>query len=477
MDQGKDSTFAALRMAPPEPSSPPPAPPAPKPADSVVPAPAARDEIKEMAHKVAELERRLAEPPQDRTSDARIDSLERQLKETQEKAIGAMVSLKEREEAQKSAQLESEALMKTIAAQRRAEELDHRTREQVAAQKTRIESLEERLLQAANRPQAADLAPELRVLYAQCAALRASADAMGSALEEQRRARESAAEAHDRLREDLARLSGRAAQAAADARAAADADFAALRAEIAELREAASLRAEREASSPLPEDVASLVERRLEQFHASVFRQAEAAKGAAAEALRFARARPHEAADAELADALARERAERIEQADRLARDSALRAAEQAEMMRKGLGSAVERLQSAAQALDAQGLAARERAEKSDAEGTEKLLALEAELRTLAPLVAALARERAEGGDVVGLAARFDALKMRSLTWDRTVSAVEQLAELVGLLRGEAQQSGRVAVEAVSRLETEMRGLILVRLLRLEKSAAKGVKE
>jgi hypothetical protein len=142
----KSSIFSALRSAEPaEPAEPAPAQSAPPPANAAPMPEAAKSAPVAEPPKPAPVVPPAAAPA---GLLERIAALELQLKETQERAISATVTLREREEAQKSAQRESELLMKQLAGQRRAEELDRQMAEQMAAHRRRIEELEQRLVQA-----------------------------------------------------------------------------------------------------------------------------------------------------------------------------------------------------------------------------------------------------------------------------------------------------------------------------------------
>lgn len=136
---GKISMFSALGGSQAvEPSS--------RPAAFDVGAPSAA--LQPLQERIDALEAKLAEAHKNDPAD-RIEALEKQLKETQEKAIASMLVLREREEAQKTAQRESEAMLKSMAAQRRSEEIDRQLREQLANQRRRIDDLERRLVSSA----------------------------------------------------------------------------------------------------------------------------------------------------------------------------------------------------------------------------------------------------------------------------------------------------------------------------------------
>lgn len=165
--EGK-SIFASLRSLSPEeppplplaPQAPeaapaPPAPPAPPrtqpPAASAPPAPAGvtpESAFGPLLERLARLEAGLKASSQGREVE-RIAALEKQLKETQEKALAATVMLREREEAQRAAQRETESLLQRVSQSRRSEELDRQLREQMAADRKRIEELEANLMAAA----------------------------------------------------------------------------------------------------------------------------------------------------------------------------------------------------------------------------------------------------------------------------------------------------------------------------------------
>jgi uncharacterized protein YdcH (DUF465 family) len=94
-----------------------------------------------------------APPPLPSAADARASRLELELRLAREQAVTAMTMLREREEAQKSAQAEMEKLLRVISEQKRGEEYDRQMRDQIASQKKRIDDLEAMLI-ASRHPEA-----------------------------------------------------------------------------------------------------------------------------------------------------------------------------------------------------------------------------------------------------------------------------------------------------------------------------------
>ncbi len=131
------SLFGVLRQAQkPQPEPPP----VPEPAAAAAPADAGREDKPAPAPPSGEtlvqeaLERRMA-------------VLERQLRDTQERALAAEIRLREREEARSTAHREAEAIVQTSVAQHRSEEAFRQLHDQLAAGAKRIEDLETRIIE------------------------------------------------------------------------------------------------------------------------------------------------------------------------------------------------------------------------------------------------------------------------------------------------------------------------------------------
>ena len=148
-EKSSSSLFSALRQAqkpleaqepPPEPIS---APPEPAPENKAAPPPPGEAFAAQEA-----LERRLA-------------ALERQLRDTQERALAAEIRLREREEASATAHREAEAIVQTSVAQRRSEEAFRQLHEQLAAGSRRIEQLETRIVEISRAKEDASQADEI----------------------------------------------------------------------------------------------------------------------------------------------------------------------------------------------------------------------------------------------------------------------------------------------------------------------------
>lgn len=461
--------------------------------------------LQPLQERIDALEARLAEAGKNDPND-RIALLEKQLKETQEKAIASALTLREREEAQKAAQRESEAMLKTLAAQRRAEELDRQLREQLASQRKRIDDLEHRLLETATSAggarQLEAVVAAQRMADGRLEGFEAELRTLSDKLDELKRTGDASAAGLATLRMGLDLLKGQADArfAAGDAAAAASAAaLAALESGVA--RAAAELESqaarEREVSAsavaalrialdrlhnPAPaagpaeaEAPGSALSRSLE-FVESSLKSAEEARVTAMKAeLRGFReefsalAKAVQSSAAENAAVESRLRSELCaEAADRKAaleslgaglserldaregrweqRLSALRAEFQAHAARSESGAAELREKAAANAQLASALDYALRALKSEAVSVEALRAVQTELSALQTEAGLWAQARAYQGDLT--------------------SRIEQV-------RLDFEDKVKASAGAVAAFETEIRGLILSRLMRLEERVSK----
>ncbi|MDE2313909.1 MAG: hypothetical protein KGL04_07030, partial [Elusimicrobia bacterium] len=137
-EKGSSSLFSALSPA----QKPPPEQPAIlKPAAAAAPPPDAGQ--KDKAAPAPPTGEALAQDALER----RMAVLERQLRDTQERALAAEIRLREREEARDAAHREAEAIVQTSVAQRRSEEAFRQLHDQLAAGAKRIEELEARIIE------------------------------------------------------------------------------------------------------------------------------------------------------------------------------------------------------------------------------------------------------------------------------------------------------------------------------------------
>ena len=381
-EPGKGSLFAALRRGP---ESPPPPPPPPLPAAAAAPASAPAPALKPVLERLEKLESKLTAAP-GAGADKRMADLEARLKETQEQAIKALVSLQEREAAQKAAQTDAEHLMRELSAQRRGEEAERQMREQVAAQRARIDELENRLVEAAAG--AGRLDPVLAAQRVQALKVSAFQDRV------------------ERLSEGMADL-GRA-------QAATQAVVEALRGEVARLRAAQS-------SGALPDGARD----------ASPSRTREG--------------------DVPLAGDVAASLAELKE---RLARREAA-GEERLASLRQDLGEIAQNWEVVAAELRAE---------------------LRSQGETLGGLdrtVRGLREATASTADLRRVEAAVDHMKGDAVAWQRTHAVQAELLARLEQIRAEWEDRHKSFGEAMGRFETEMRGLILGRILRLEESLKK----
>ncbi len=93
-------------------------------------------------------EKKPAAPTAHDLYEQRITELERQLRVAQENTVSALIQLQKRDEADKLVRQQTDLLLKETSLRRRAEETDRQTAETIAADRRRIEQLEQKLLGA-----------------------------------------------------------------------------------------------------------------------------------------------------------------------------------------------------------------------------------------------------------------------------------------------------------------------------------------
>ena len=362
--------------------------------------------------------------------EERIAALERRLQESRTQAAEAMIRFNEREESQKAALRELEETLRGLANTRRDEQAERKMVEELAGQRRRIEELEARLSRAGDAgedavPRAGEAAAALADLARRLEAAENTANAAAISTEgSRRRAGEAAA-----LSNFLARRF-EAAETTANA-AAASAEVARRRADEA---------------AALSESLAARV-RAAEGAAEAAGLTAENARRRADEALtgiegRFEIERTRVAAEREEAALGARERDGTARKAE-----SALRG--EIEAIRR---DAALRIEDFASRLGA----ASDEAATAQRAHRESIEAAIAEARAAGELARA-GREAA--GELRG---RVEAIS------ERVEQSLRAAGEKAALDR--AAFEGRVAAAAasVARFETEIRGIILSRILRLE---------
>jgi len=349
---------------------------------------------------------------------SRIAELEKQLKATQEQAVGALVTLREREEAQKAAQRDMETMLHGLAAQRRSEEIDRQMRERIA-------DLENRLLSMGK----AEPPPPDPALMRRLEALEAEA-ARSSAL-----LRETATRALEQAREDF-RADALALQrrvrtqfeesevAAAKTRGGLDA----LRDAVEKLREELSRGETREEASQKDSRRAQLG---LESLRASVekLRQDQAAAGASA------------------GENISQLRAElSTKQSQRDARVEELAVALSGLMRELG------------------DLRSKEEARLEEIRGGLEATA-ETKLKELGARV-----EDSLGEGLLGVRSRLDGIDGELQKAERARTMLAETTARLELFRGEAEKRRGDLAKTLESFQSEVRSVILGRLLRLERS-------
>ncbi len=123
-----------------------PPPPTPTPMSSTPPVDSSSEALKSVEAKIEKIDQKIQELgnlPISPNLD-RIEALEKNLQQMQERAIQAEVALREREKSQEAARRETESLLQNLASQRRLEESDRQMKENLSYCRHRIEELEER---------------------------------------------------------------------------------------------------------------------------------------------------------------------------------------------------------------------------------------------------------------------------------------------------------------------------------------------
>lgn len=481
---GKGSMFSALGGSPA-------ADPTPRPAAFEAGAPSAA--LQPLQERIDALEARLAEASKNDPAD-RIAALEKQLKETQEKAIASMLVLREREEAQKAAARESETMLKTLAAQRRAEEVDRQLRDQLANQRRRIDDLESRLVESATAAGGAQqLEPVIaaqRMAAGQMSAYEGELRALSERVEDLRKTGDASASALSALRAgvDLLRVDLEARFAAGDAAAGATAAaLAALESGVARTR------SELEAQAAHQRELSATTVAALRGAIAPAGNAAGTAPEAALaksladmeSSLRAGEEDRLLAMKAEMAS-LWKEcesfmRAVTAGAAETAALESRLRSALCAESSERkaaleslgaGLGDRIEsreaRWETRLAALRTEFAAYATRWESGASELREKTAAnsqlagaLDYALRTLkAEAVSVEALKRVEG--------ELSVLQTEAGVWAQTRAFQAELMAHIEQVRTSFDEKFRASAGSVAAFETEVRGLILARVMRLE---------
>lgn len=493
---GKSSMFSAL-------GSQPAAEPSARPAGFEPAASSAA--LEPLQERIDALEAKLAEAGKNNPND-RIAALEQQLKETQEKAIASMLVLREREEAQKQAQRESEAVLKSIAAQRRSEEVDRQLREQLANQRRRIDDLESRLVESATAAGGAQqLEPVIaaqRMADARLSEYESELRALAEKVGDLKKTGDASAAGVAALRSglDLLRVESEARFAAGDASGAASAaSLSSLESGLARTR--AELEAQTGQQREVSASAVSALRAALEQLKKgpSSFPSPEASEDAApGSALARSLAAMEtslKAGDDNRATALKAEMAglrEELASSSRAAQAGAAEAAALEARLRalvcsesserkaaletlgSGLGERIEsreaRWEAKVAALRADLTAHAARWDSASAELREKTTAnaqlsaaLDYALKTVkAEAVSLEALKRVEG--------ELSVLQTEAGVWAVTRAYQGELTAHIEQVRLALEEKLKASSAAVAAVETEVRGLILARILRLEKS-------
>ncbi len=459
--------------------------------------------LQPLQERIDALEARLAEAQNNAPVD-RIAALEKQLKETQEKAIASMLVLREREEAQKTAQRESEMMLKSLAAQRRTEEVDRQLRDQLANQRRRIDDLESRLVESATAAGGAQqLEPVIaaqRMAAGQLSAYEGDLRALAERVDDLKKTGEASASALNALRAglDLLRIDLESRFAAGDASAGATA------AAIAALESGlVRTRTELEAQAGHQRDVSAstvaALRGALEELKNSTLSIVSAGDPAAASSesalakslsgmeatLRAGDEGRMLAMKAEMAglwkECASVLRAVQAGAAETSALESRLRSLMSAESSERkaaveslgaGLGDRIEsregRWESRLAALRAEFVSYAARWDAGAAETREKTAAntqlaaaLDYALRTLkAEAVSLEALKRVEG--------ELSILQTEAGSWAQTRAFQGDLMSRIEQVRTAFDEKLRASSGSIAAFETEVRGLILARVLRLE---------
>lgn len=485
--KGKSSLFSSLGSQPSEPvrGAPP---------DS----PAPSGLLQPLQERIDALEARLAEAHKNDPNE-RIAALEKQLKETQEKAIASMLVLREREEAQKNAQRESEAMLKSMAAQRRAEEFDRQLRDQLSNQRRRIDDLETRLVESATAAAGAQqLEPVIaaqRMADGRLSAYEAELRALAEKVEDLKRTGDASAAGLSALRAglDLLKVESDARFAAADAASAAAASAASsLESSLARTR------AELEAQSVQQREVSASAIAALRAALEGAGRGPSAAPDAPLAASLASMEGSLKAADESRMAAMKAEvaglweecssfmRAVQASAAENAALESRLRSllcAETAERkaaletLGAGLGERIDakegRWEARLAALRAEFAAHANRWETGAAELREKATANAQLSGALDYALKALKSEAAGVEALKRVEAELSVLQTEAGVWAQTRAYQAELTAHIEKVRLDFEQKLKASSGAVSSFQTEVRGLILSRVKALEDRVSK----
>ncbi|MBI3288243.1 MAG: hypothetical protein HYZ74_01855 [Elusimicrobia bacterium] len=427
------SLFASLRgfSDAPAPAAPPPSASPPRPEPAPAPFAPPSEGMSVLLERLARLEARGAEASGAAAAEARIAGLEKRLQEAQERAIASQIMLREREEAQKAAQRESESTLQAVNSQRRMDELDRQMKGNIESQRRRIEELEGKLLEASSSKTVSETAAAQKLIGEQLAQAQAELawlkNALAALIEDRRVA---AAEAQA-LRVELRYLK-EAHDEGAKSRAAAAIEAEATRKELELLK------------SEL-----TLVQRAVAQgegVQRSAAKEAEDLRGelVRVNALAVGAEEAHVMAQAQMDETKAR-----IEAADASARKEAARLAQNVEELREEMRRA----------------AASHRASQiSESAQREKTY------RIMAESIEALKRKLDEMDAAAG-----DRLSQLQQSVERVQD--ESSGAQLDPLRAALDEKLKIAAERMSRFETEMRSLVLSRVLKLEEEARRMKKE
>lgn len=490
---GKSSMFSALGSAAPGGS---PAAPAE--------APSSPGLLQPLQERIDALEARLAEAGKNDPNE-RIALLEKQLKETQEKAIASMLVLREREEAQKNAQRESEAMLKSMAAQRRAEEFDRQLRDQLSNQRRRIDDLESRLVEsataAAGSQQLEPVIAAQRMSDGRLSAFESELRSLAEKLDDLKRTADGSAAALAGLSAglDVMKVQADARSAAGDASAAAAASsMTALESGLARVRAELEAQAGREREAAA--STIAALRAALERLHAGPSSQpagSEAAPDSLESSLAWMEGSLKAADDGRL-QSMKSELSGLREEAAAAVRQVQAAAVENAELesrLRSLLcGESAERKA----ALEALGAGLAERIDAKEGRWEARLAALRADVAAHAgrwetgaaelrektaanaqlsgALDYALKALKAESAGVEALKrveAELSVLQTEAGVWAQTRAYQAELTAHIEKVRLDLEQKLKASSGAVSSFQTEVRGLILSRVMALEERVSK----
>lgn len=460
--------------------------------------------LQPLQERIDALEARLAEAKKNDPND-RIATLEKQLKETQEKAIASMLVLREREEAQKTAQRESEAMLKSLAAQRRAEELDRQLREQLANQRRRIDDLESRLVETATQAGGAQqLEPVIaaqRMSDGRLAGFEAELRSLAEKVDDLKRAGDAstAGLAAARSALDLLKVQSDARFAAGDAAGAATAAaLAALESGVA--RATAELETQSAREREVSASAVAALRIALDRLHNPVPASAAAAEppeSALSKSLAFVESSLKSADEARVTAMKAELRGFREEFAA-LAKAVQAGAAENAAVESRLRSELCSEASDRKAALEALGAGLAERIDGREGRWEQRLSALRAEFQAHAArmesgaaelrektianaqlagaldyALRALKAEAVSGEALKRVETELSALQTEAALWAQARAYQGELTARIEQVRLDFEEKVKSSAGAVAAFETEIRGLILSRLMRLEERVSK----